>query len=100
MSQQSIITEEIARGILVQVDLQRKQKGSGWEWRDLTIRPSDNEARVLAKFSVSTPTVQKWFQKATANVFRMEHQQSGWWLICFDLIPVEVDTYMDLWSLS
>lgn len=100
MTQQPIITEDMARGILVQIDLMKKQKGSGWEWRDLEIRGSDNEARVLAKFNVSTPTVQHWFKKATANVFRMEHQRSGWWLICFDLIPVEVDNVYDLWSLG
>lgn len=87
------MTYEQAIAVLVQIDLQKKRKGHGWQWRNVKVLP-DNEAVVLAKFEVSTVTVQAWFSRATANAFRIENQvNGGWWKIYFDLMPIEMGEF-------
>lgn len=86
------MSEDQAKAVMVQIDLIKKRKGHGWQWRDIHVLP-DNEASVLVKFDVSTVTVQQWFTRATANAFRIENQMNGWWKVWFDLMPIEMGEF-------
>jgi hypothetical protein len=86
------MSKEQALAVMVQIDLLKKRKGHGWQWRDIQVLP-DNEACVRVQFNVSTTTVQRWFAQATANAFRIENQMQGWWCVWFDLMPIEMGEF-------
>ena len=80
------MTHEQAERILCCVDLVRKQKGHGWQWRDPDVLiDGTGTALVTVARHVDPRRMVVWFGKATASLHHIEDAGGDWWRVYFTL---------------
>lgn len=73
--------------LLCQVDLIRKRRGHGWEWRDAAVL-DNGLGTALVTFKVTPERMMSWFRTATVDVRQLEFVGQGWWRVMFSLMAI------------